>query len=96
MARPLYDVMGARTTFTWAEDYQKSFDVFKTKLTEALVSAYPNHDYTFILDTAASNHSIGAERLQVQDEIERLIGFGRFMLDAAQCHYCTTRKELLL
>ena len=33
--------------------------------------------------------------LQVQDGIERLIGFGSFVLDAAQRNYCTTRKELL-
>ena len=41
------------------------------------------------------NHSIGAELLQVQDGIERLIGFVSFVLDPAQRNYCTTRKELL-
>ena len=91
VAKPLYNVMGPTTTFVWGEDQQKAFDVLKTKLTEAPVLAYPNQDDHFILDTDASNHSIGAELLQVQDGIERLIGF---VLDAAQRNYCTTRKEL--
>ena len=69
--------------------------MLKTKLTETPVLAYPNQDDHFILDTDASNHSIGAELLQVQDGIERLIGFGSFVLDAAQRNYCTARKELL-
>ena len=57
--------------------------------------AYPNQDDHFILNTDVSNHSIGEELLQVQDGIEWLIGFGSFVLDAAQRNYCTTRKELL-
>ena len=41
----------------------------------------------FILDTYASNHALGTELLQVQNGVERLIGFGS--------NYCTTKKELL-
>ena len=95
VAKPLYDVMRPTTTFVWDEDQQKAFDVLKTKLTEAPVLAYTNHDEYFILDTDASNHSIGAELLQVQDGIELLIGFGRFVLDTAKRNYCNTMKELL-
>ena len=47
------------------------------------------------MDTDASNHAIFAELLQVQNGVERLIGFGSFVLDSAQRNYCTTRKELL-
>ena len=47
------------------------------------------------MDTDASNHAIGAELLQVQNGVERLIGFGSFVLDSAQRNYCTNRKELL-
>ena len=53
--------------------------------------AYPNLAYLLILDTDASNHDIGAELLQVQNRVERLIGFGSFVLD-----YCTTQKELIV
>ena len=47
------------------------------------------------MDTDASNQAIGAELLQVQNGVERLIGFGSFVLDSTQCNYCTTRKDLL-
>ena len=49
----------------------------------------------FILDTDASDHAIGAELLQVQDGIERVIAYGSFSLQPCQKRYCTTRKELL-
>ena len=47
------------------------------------------------MDTDASIHAIGAELLQVQIVVERLIDFGSFVLDSAQRNNCTTRKELL-
>ena len=79
VAKPLYDVMGPTTTFEWGEDQQKTFDVLTSKRTEAPVLAYPYQDDHFILDTDASNHSIGAELLQVQDGIDQLIGVGIFV-----------------
>ena len=95
IAKPLYDIMGSSVTFRWGTEQQEAFDDLKKKMTEAPVLAYPNSDDPFILDTDASDHSVGAELLQVQDGIERLIGFGSFVLDPAQRKYCTTRKELL-
>ena len=62
---------------------------------EAPVLAYPNSEDLFILDTDASNHAIGAELLQVQNGVERLIDFVSFVLDSAQRNYCITRKEIL-
>ena len=62
---------------------------------EAPALAYPISEDLFFFDTDASNHAIGAELLQVQNGVDRLIGFGSFVLDYAQRNYCTTRKELL-
>ena len=62
---------------------------------EAPVLAYLNSEDLFILDTDASNHAIGAELLQVQNGVERLIGFDSFVIDSAQRNYCNTWKELL-
>ena len=95
VAKPLYDEMGPTTTFVWGEELQNAFDVLKTELTEAPVFAYPHQYDHLIMDTDASNHSISAELLQVQDGIERLIGFGSFVLNSVRRNYCTTRKELL-
>ena len=41
---------------------------------EAPVFAYPNSEDLFNLDTDAFNHAIGAELLQVQNVVVRLIG----------------------
>ena len=47
------------------------------------------------MDTDASDVAIGAELIQVQDGVERVIAYGSFALTAQQRRYCTTRKELL-
>ena len=95
VTKPLYDIMGPSATFRWATEQEKAFDELRQKLVEAAVLAYPNSEDLYILDTNASNHAIGAELLQVQNGVERLIGFGSFLLDSAECSYCTTRKGLL-
>ena len=79
VVKPLYDVMGPSSTFSWGTEQEKAFDALRQKLMEAPVIAYPNSEYLFILDTDASNHAIVAELLQVQNGVERLIGFGSFV-----------------
>ena len=95
VAKPLYDIMGPSATFRWGTEQEKEFDELRQNLMEAPVLAYPNSEDLFMLDTNASNHAIGAELLQVQNGVERLICFGSFVLDSAQRNYCTTRKYLL-
>ena len=95
VAKPLYGIMGPSDTFSWGTEQEMAFDALRLKLMEAPVLAYPTSEYLFILDTDASNHTIGAELLQVQNGVERLISFGSFVLDSAQRSYCSTRKELL-
>ena len=87
--------MGPSATFIWGIERYNAFDELTQKLMEAPFLAYPNSDNVFILDTDASNHAIDAKLLQVQNGVERLIGFDSFVLDSAHCNYCTTRKELL-
>ena len=43
----------------------------------------------------ASDKAIGAELLQVQDGVEKVICYGSLSLTPSQQNYCTTRKELL-
>ena len=56
---------------------------------------FPNPHEPFILDCDASDVAIGAELLQVQDNVERVISYGSYVLTPTQRKYCTTRKELL-
>ena len=96
MAKPLYDIMGPSVTFRWGTEQEKTGDELRQILMETLILAYTNSEDSFILDTYALNDAIGAELLQVQNGVERLIGFGSFVLDSAQRNYCTARKELLV
>ena len=56
---------------------------------------YPNRTDLFILDTDASKTAIGAELLQVQNGVERVVSYGSCVLTPAQQRYCATRRELL-
>ena len=73
--------MGLSATFRWDTEQEKGFDELRHKWMEAPVLAYTNSADLFILDTDTSNHAIGAELLQVQNVVERLIGFGSFVLE---------------
>ena len=95
MEKPLYDVLGLSATFRWCTEQEEAFDELRHKLMESSVRAYPNSENIFILDTDASNQAIGAELLQVQNGVVRVIGFGSFVQDSSQRNYYTTRKELL-
>ena len=59
------------------------------------VLCHPTRDGEFILDTDASNHSIGGALYQVQDGEERLIAYASKTLTDTQRNYCTTKRELL-
>ena len=45
---------------------------------QAPVLVYPNSEDVFILDTDASNHAIGGELLQVQNEVKTVNWFCQF------------------
>ena len=95
VSKPLYDIMGPSATFRWGTEQEKGFHELRQTLMEVTVVVYPNPEYLLILDTYASNPTIGVELLQVHNEVNRLIVFGSFVLDSAQRNYYTTRKELL-
>ncbi len=67
----------------------------KQRLTSARILAFPNENDKFILDTDASNFSVGGVLSQVQDGHERVIAFGSRVLNKAERNYCVTRRELL-
>ena len=61
----------------------------------ASVLALPNATDPFILDIDASNKSVGAELIQIQEGEEMAVAYGSLTLTPEQHKYCTTRKELL-
>jgi len=57
--------------------------------------AYPDSAKEYILDTYASNHSMGAVLSQAQGRSEVVVAYYNKTLTAAEKNNCLTRKELL-
>lgn len=95
IALPLHEIVKPKAHFDWQEKHQLAFYAMKTALIDAVILNYPNSIDTFILDTDASNNTIGAELSQIQQGKEKPISFASKVLSSAQRKYCTTRKELL-
>jgi hypothetical protein len=79
----------------WSDDCQRAFEALKLKLSSPPVLVMPNDRDTFVLDTDASDRSIGAVLSQIQDGRERVIAYAGRCLNRAEANYCVTRKELL-
>ncbi|KAI3369919.1 hypothetical protein L3Q82_024431 [Scortum barcoo] len=95
LASPLTDLLKKTAEFQWGEPQQNTFLQLKERLTTAPVLAYPAPTGNYILDTDASNHSIGAVLSQFQWGEERVISYASSHLTPAQQRYCVTRRELL-
>ena len=66
VSSPLYEVTGKKP-FSWNHERQIAFMDLKKVLLSAPVLKLPNNRDYFILDTDASQNSIGAELIQVQN-----------------------------
>lgn len=95
IASPLNNLLKKSAEFQWGEPEQEAFLQLKARLTAAPVLAYPASAGDYILDTDASNHSIGAVLSQFHWEEEKVISYTGSHLTPAQQRYCVTRRELL-
>jgi len=75
----------SRVRWRWTQEEQQAFDHLKARLVEAPILAYPNPTKQYILDTDASDHSMGAVLSQVQGGTEVVVK----ALSAAKKNYCT-------
>ena len=64
-------------------------------LTSADIMTYPFREGDFILDTNASDHTIGAVLSQIQNGTERVVSHASQTMSKAEKNYCVTDKELL-
>ena len=83
------------TPFVWTEATQSAFERLKEVLVSPDVMALPSESGQYILDTDASDKTIGAVLSQVQKGTERVIAFSSHMLNRAERNYWVTDKELL-
>ena len=81
--------------FPWGAEQDSAFNEIKALFRDTPVLKYPTELGHFILDTDASNESIGAALSQVQGGIEVPLAFASNSLNKAQRNYCTTKRELL-
>jgi len=95
VAQPLNWLTAKEVRWRWTQEEQQAFDHLKAQLVEAPILAYPDPTKQYILDTDASDHSMGAVLSQVQGGTEVVVGYYSKALSAAERNYCTTRKELL-
>jgi hypothetical protein len=95
LASPLIELTKKGVRFKWTEERQSAFEALKEKMISAPILGYPDKDADFILDTDASDCSIGAVLSQKQDGREVVISYGSRVLSKSERNYCVTRRELL-
>jgi len=95
IAAPLHALTKKNQSFVWNEKTQKAFESLKEALTTPPILAMSEDNGEFVLDTDASDQTIGAVLSQVQDGTEKVIAYASRSLDKREINYCITRKELL-
>ncbi|GFX23532.1 retrovirus-related Pol polyprotein from transposon 17.6 [Trichonephila clavipes] len=95
IARPLHKLTESKQKFQWTKECEDSFLQLKEALTSSPILIYPQPDKPFILDTDASNESVGAVLSQEIDGQERVVSYWSKCLSKPERNYCVTRKELL-
>ncbi|GFX74346.1 retrovirus-related Pol polyprotein from transposon 412 [Trichonephila clavipes] len=95
IARPLHKLTESKQKFQWTKECENSFLQLKEALSSSPILIYPQPDKPFILDTDASNESVGAVLCQEIDGQERVIAYWSKCLSKPERNYCVTRKELL-
>ncbi|XP_019153451.1 PREDICTED: uncharacterized protein LOC109149915 [Ipomoea nil] len=82
-------------TFEFGKECQEAFDKLKALLTSAPVIQPPNWELPFEIMCDASNYAVGAVLGQRVGKQSHVIYYASRTLNAAQCSYSTTEKELL-
>lgn len=95
IAKPLHALYEKNAKFLWTPECQKSFDSLKDSLTSAPILGFPIPSMQFILDTDASNQSVGAVLSQDQGGLERVVAYMSKTMNRHEQSYCVTCKELL-
>lgn len=95
LASPLHHLLKKDAKFLWMDEHQDAFTQLKERLTTTPVLGYPTAEGRYILDTDASNHSVGAVLSQLQWGEEWVLTYASSVLTPAQQRYCVTRHELL-
>ncbi|MBV2113416.1 MAG: hypothetical protein KUF82_20885, partial [Candidatus Thiodiazotropha sp. (ex Ctena orbiculata)] len=94
-ASPLTKLTRKKVKFHWDDKCYKAFQDLKACLIKSPILSFPKRSGTFVLDSDASLHGIGAVLSQIQNDEEKVIAYASRTLNPAQQQYCTTKRELL-
>ena len=93
--KPLVNLTKKDKPFKWTEECQLAFEDIKQVLISPDIMAFPTDDGQFILDSDASDETIGAVVMQIQSGVEKVIAYGSRTLGKEERNYCATDRELL-
>ena len=93
LALPLYRLLKKGMSFRWTLVEQKAFDQLKQALTTSPVLVYPNFEHPFLLQTDASNDTVGAILSQAKDGHEQVVAYASRTMSKAKKNYTITDKE---
>ena len=95
IAKPWCRLTEKNVVFRWTNEAQTAFVELRRRLVTTPTLAFPDYDFSFILDTDASDVGVGAVLSQRQrDGSERVIAYGSRTLSRPERRYCVTRREL--
>ncbi|GFS98370.1 retrovirus-related Pol polyprotein from transposon 412 [Trichonephila clavipes] len=96
IAGPLHKLTESKQKFQWTKDVKIPSSSLKEALTSSPILIYRQPDKPFILDTDASNESVGAVLSQEIDGQERVVAYWSKCLSKPERNYCVTRKSYWL
>ena len=92
IARPLHELTKKNARFEWTPCCQMAFDRLRLELATAPVLQFPRYYCPFIIETDASNVSLGAVLSNFIDGVEHPIVFARRSLSKTETMYSTTKR----
>ena len=92
---PLVALTGKDVPFVWEPVCSTGFYTLRESLNHALILAFPTETGQYILDTDASNFSLGGVLSQIQDDVQCVVAYCSRALQPSQLRYCTTKREML-
>ena len=95
IAKLLHDLTLKSARFEWTPDQQVSFDQLRLELVTPPVLQYPDCSGSFLVDTDASNVSIGAVLSNEINGVGRPLVFSSRVLSRTEMMYSTTKREAL-
>ena len=94
IAEPLIELTKKGQKFLWNDDCTKAFDILKDRLCRAPILSHPDPRKKYLLQTDASDNSIGAVLMQLDENgMEKPILYLSHKLNPAQSKYPAIERE---